>query len=905
MAFRAFYALPAQDFTAAGGQHTNAVYGFFLMLTKLLETDKPTHIAVAFDPSRVTFRTEMFPDYKGTRSEAPAEFEGQVELIGAVLEALGVPTLTIENFEADDVLATLATRGARDGYEVLVASGDRDTFQLVTDDVTVLYPGRSASDLKYMTPEEVETRYGVPPAQYPEIAALVGETSDNLPGVPGVGEKTAAQWLQKWGGLENLLENANKISGKRGQALQESIEMVQLNRAINRLVTDMDLPLSPDECTPSSPDAEELDSLFDMLEFTRLRTRLYQSMAPLWEDGADLAALGLESSKTSEDGQTQTPVVAPTEIVVVTPDIDGKQYLTKLQDGAVGLWGQGRLAPTDADLEALAVTGEELTLVFDTADMGEENEKALANFLAQHDQFIVHGGKALQHGVAARGWELNAPRFDTQLAAYLAKPDQRRYDLDLVAQQYLPGIKMGAESSGKDEGAIFDLDFIEGGNREGPSAAQTALAQQAQIVLALKNPLETYLEEHGGLDLLQDVELPGAQVLYQMEATGIAIDVAKLEELRQEFSANAHQAAEEAYAAIGHEVNLGSPKQLQVVLFEELNMPKTRKTKTGWTTDAEALADLYQKTEHPFLEALLRHRDTTKMLQMVEGLLSEVQPDGRIHTTFHQTVAATGRVASSDPNLQNIPVRTDAGIRIRDAFVAGPGYEALMSVDYSQIEMRIMAHLSKDEDLINAFNSGEDLHKTMASQVFGVPVEDVTTELRNRIKATSYGLAYGLSPFGLSKQLGVSVDEARKLHDQYFARFGGIGDYLQTVVSEARQVGYTETMLGRRRYFPELESTVRRVREMAERGALNAPIQGSAADLIKVAMIKVGEQLETAGMRSRMLLQVHDELVLELAPGEEAEVRALVEVAMAGAASLSVPLDVAVGVGHSWREAAH
>lgn len=904
MAFRAFYALPAHSFTAGGGQHTNAVYGFFLMLAKMLETDKPTHIAVAFDPPGDTFRMETFPEYKATRSASPPEFEGQVELIGAVLQALGVPSVTIENFEADDVLATLATQGAKDGYDVLVASGDRDTFQLVSSDVTVLYPGRSTSDLRYMTPQAVQDQYGVPPRQYPEIAALVGETSDNLPGVPGVGPKTAAQWLVKWDGLENLLQNAGKIGGKRGQSLQDSIEMVRLNRVVNQLVTDMDLPLAPEQCVPEAPHRDELDSLFDTLEFTGLRTRLYQAMAPLWQ--ADGGMVDAPEAAAEEGGEAEGAVPATAPTLVVTSGTDVQQLLQAFAGEDVAVWGAGRLAATQPDLQALAIAGRDQTVVFDTAELDEQAEGGLSNFLATHPAMVVHGGKALMHGIASRGWTLADPQFDTELAAYLVKPDQRRYTLELVAQQYLPDAPHDvAASAGKDDGAIFGLDFMDGAQTGEVTPEQEALANQARTVLRLRAPLDAALAQQKGLPLLQDVEQPVALTLYGLESLGIAIDVPKLQELRNEFSAAAKEAADDAYAAIGHEVNLGSPKQLQVVLFEELDMPKTRKTKTGWTTDAEALADLYVKTEHPFLEALLRHRDTTKLLQMVDGLLAEVQPDGRIHTTFHQTVAATGRLASSDPNLQNIPVRTEAGLRIREAFVAGEGFESLMSVDYSQIEMRIMAHLSEDADLIAAFNSGEDLHKTMAAQIFDVPVSEVTSELRSRIKATSYGLAYGLSPFGLSKQLGVSVEEARHLHDQYFERFGGIGRYLAEVVEEARQIGYTETMLGRRRYFPELESSVRRVREMAERGALNAPIQGSAADIIKVAMIKVADVLESEGLKSRMLLQVHDELVLEIAPGEEERVAAVVRVAMGTSVDLSVPLDVAVGVGPSWRAAAH
>ncbi len=895
MAFRAFFALPADRFTTSGGQHTNAVYGFLSMLTKLLDTEKPTHLAVAFDAARESFRTEMFPEYKANRDTSPPEFAGQIALIKELLETMGVKQTEVVNYEADDIIATLATKAREDGFEVLIASGDRDTFQLIDEKTTVIYPGRSTSDLVYMTPEKVVERYGVPPAQYPEIAALVGETSDNLPGVPGWGAKTAAQWLVRMGGLDLLLENAQKVTGKRGEALRENLEAVRTNRKLNHLLTDMTLDLQPEECLVEAPRRLQVQALFDDLEISGLRDRVFKAMAPLW--GEDI----LEQDTTGDEtaGQRDQQVIA------VDPGADLPALLGGFLNGdgtqqLVALWGAGRLGVNEPDLVGLALAGETQTLVVDPAELTEAQHAELAQFLSAHTNTVAHGAKDLMHAVASAEWAMPVPAFDTKLAAYLARPGQRSYNLDVVLRQVL-----GRDIADSGDGALLSLDEVGGGEAGGLSPAQESLAQNAASILDLVDPLRQRLTVDQELTLLTDLELPVAGVLEQMEATGIAIDVAKLKGLRDEFAAEAAQAAEDAYAAIGHETHLGSPKQLQVVLFEELGMPKTRKTKTGYTTDAEALLDLHEKTGHPFLGALLAHRDKTKLIQMIDGLLSEVAPDGRIHTTFHQTASATGRLASSDPNLQNIPVRSDAGVRIREAFVAGPGFEDLMSVDYSQIEMRIMAHLSKDQDLIAAFNSGEDLHATMAASIFGVPLDEVTGELRNRIKATSYGLAYGLSPYGLSKQLGISVDEARDLHDQYFVRFGGIGDYLARVVEEAARTGYTETMLGRRRYFPELNSDVRRVREMAGRAALNAPIQGSAADIIKLAMVEVAKQLSEGHYASRILLQVHDELVLEIAPGEASEVEELVRRAMAAPVSLSVPLDVAVGIGRSWRDAAH
>lgn len=919
MAYRAFFALPPDSFTVAGGQHTNAVYGFFSMLAKLLETEKPTHLAVAFDPSRESFRTEIYPEYKGTRDKTPPEFVGQVELIGAVLDKLGVPSLTVADFEADDVLATLSTEAKKEGFDVLVASGDRDTFQLVDDKVTVLYPGRSASDLTYMSPEVIEARYGVAPGNYPELAALVGETSDNLPGVPGVGPKTAAQWLKRFDGLDNLLENCDQIKGKRGEALREHEDDVRRNRRLNHLVTDMDLDITPAQCVASSPDRGALDSLFDTLEFTGLRGRIYKAMTPLWNQDASLDVQTMSSPQDQDGadpqgetsdataGEVSASDVGPYEmdaVSIVTFATDLSEVLEGMWDGPVALWGIGRLAPTSPHLDILALADKNTVVVLDTADLSPEQDEVVGRFLNDHHHLVVHGGKALAHGVHAQGWNVAQPEFDTELAAYLCNPAQRSYDLDQLALQYL-----GEEPPAEDDGAIFSVEMAQGLGEDipdqGPSSIQVTAARSAVTVLRLLPPLRERLEERNALPLLTSIEIPVSMILYDMETLGIAMDREVLERLRSEYGTEMERAARDAYEAIGHEVNLGSPKQLQGVLFEELAMPKTRKTRTGYTTDAEALADLYAKTGHAFLEALLRHRDRAKLVQMIDSLLAEIQPDGRIHTTFSQTVAATGRLASSEPNLQNIPARTEAGLRIREAFVAGKGYGDLMSVDYSQIEMRIMAHLSQDQDLIAAFNSGEDLHKTMASQVFGVPVSEVDSELRNRIKATSYGLAYGLSPFGLSRQLGVSVEEAKDLHRQYFVRFGGIGKYLREVVEEARHDGYTQTMFGRRRYFPELTSSVRRVREMAERAALNAPIQGSAADIIKIAMVTVHAELLAGGFDSRMILQVHDELVLEIAPGESEAVKTIVSEAMGNSVRLSVPLDVAVGEGHSWRAAAH
>ena len=892
MAYRAFFALPVESFTTSSGQATNAIYGFVNTLVRMIEADKPTHLVVAFDLPDGSFRNREYPEYKAGRAETPEDFKGQVSVIRELLSAMGIVTITKEDFEADDILATLARSGAEQGYHVLVASGDRDMFQVVSDRVTLIYPGRSAADLKYMDPAAVRERSGVEPARYPEVAALVGEDADNLSGVPGVGLKTAAGWLNKFDGLTNLIEHADQIGGKRGQALRDHIGDVERNRNLNALVDDLDLPVELGQLESRGVDREALDRLFDTLDFTRLRDRVYAALAkgPASHPG-ELAAEQPGSVQPAADSEVDL-------IAVADENTDFATFFAAHEGEQTSLAYNGSGRPARADLTEFALVSGGECLAVDAQTLLPTQEAQLSALLPRVRDLVVFGGKAAEHAFASRGWRLPRPAFDAELAAYLVKPERRASGVSDLAVEYL-GTSLTTEPSD----ALFEL-ADPGEEGQAPRWA-TRLAEFALTVGNLREPLQRQLDDAQMGNLLTLMEIPVSAVLADLEALGIAVDSVVLGELAGELSSEAARAEQDAFAAIGGPVNLGSPKQLQVVLFDQLQMPKTRKTKTGYTTNAEALVELYAKTEHPFLEALLRHRDYTKLAQTVTSLQSEVTPDGRIHTTFSQTVAATGRLSSSDPNLQNIPVRSETGMRIRGAFVAGTGFVDLMSVDYSQIEMRIMAHLSGDQALIDAFNSGEDLHRTMAAMVFGVPVEEVTGELRSRIKATSYGLAYGLSPYGLSRQLGVPVDEAKTLHARYFERFAGIGRYLAEVVETARETGYTETMFGRRRYFPQLRSSNRRVRDMAERAALNAPIQGSAADIIKMAMIEVHRRLTEQGFASRVVLQVHDELLLEIAPGERGEVEQLVREAMAQPVQMSVPLDVAVGVGPSWQAAAH
>ena len=878
LAYRAFFALPVENFSTTTGQHTNAVYGFTSMLINVLRDEQPTHIGVAFDVSRQTFRTEEYVEYKANRSKSPDEFSGQVSLVKEVLAALRIVTIEKDGFEADDVIGTLPTQAVEQGFEVRSCTGDRDSVQLVSDSTTVLYPSRGVSEMARMTPAAVEEKYALPPHRYPELAALVGETSDNLPGVPGVGPKTAAKWINQYDGLDNVIANADQIKGKAGDSFREHLGDVIRNRRLNALVCDLDLTATPTDLAAQPWDRQEVHQLFDSLEFRVLRDRLFATLES--EEEIDDSGFELDATRL-EQGALAGWLAAHTDA-----------------GARVGLHVQGTWRAGSGDVFAVALaTGDGAAAWLDVEQITPEDDAALAGWLADAAvPKVLHDAKGPMLALAARGWTLAGLERDTALSAYLARPDQRSYDLADLTLRYLKReLKVGEPA---DQGQLT-FDSV------GEDSAGEAAMLQARAVLDLAEALDDELEQRGGTRLLADVELPLVHRLADMERTGVAVDVEHLESLESHFAGEVKLAADAAYASIGKEINLGSPKQLQVVLFDELHMPKTKRTKTGYTTDADALTALNVKAPHPFLDALLRHRDVARLRQTVEGLLKTVASDGRIHTTFNQLIAATGRLSSTDPHLQTLAIRTEEGRRIREAFVVGPGHETLMTADYSQIEMRIMAHLSEDKLLIEAFRSGRDFHSVTAARVFEVDAEDVTPAMRAKIKAMNYGLAYGLSAFGLGNQLGIDPAEARGLIDEYFETFGGVRDYLAGIVDEARRTGYTETIMGRRRYLPDLVSDNRQRREMAERMALNAPIQGSAADTIKVAMLNVEKALTASSLRSRMLLQVHDELVFEVATGEAEALESLVREQMAAAAELTVPLDVSVGTGASWHEAAH
>jgi len=884
MAYRAFYALPKENFSTGTGQHTNAVYGFTSMLINLLRDEKPTHVAVCFDVSRKTFRSEQYAEYKANRSTTPDEFKGQVSLIEEVLRALAVPSLAKEGFEADDLIATLTTQATAQGFHVAICTGDRDAFQLVNDQVTVLYPSRGVSEMARMDPAAVLAKTGVEPGQYADFAALRGDPSDNLPKIPGVGEKTVAKWINQFGSLGDLVDRVDEVKGKAGDALRTNLANVLMNRQLTELVRDVPLGVQPDELAAKQWDRDAVHRLFDELEFRVLRDRLFGELAtaePEAEHGFEVTGGALE----------------PGELPGWLREHAGPGVRVGLsfRDVSTGVAGES------VELRSIALALADGTGVYvDVTTIGEADEQALAAWLADPaSPKLAYDAKPALHALRHRGWTLRGLVTDTHLAAYLVRPGQRSFALDDLVLRYLKR-ELRVEQQPEER----QLSLLDGEEGDAAKVAEGEIVR-ARAIAELADALDTALDDTGGTPLLAEIELPLLYVLAELEAVGIAVDTAQLASLEARFAARVKSAEQDAFAVIGKEINLGSPKQLQVVLFDELEMPKTKRTKTGYTTDADALQTLHAQTEHPFLAHLLDHRDATRLKITVEGLIKSVSDDDRIHTTYSQTIAATGRLSSTEPNLQNVPIRTDEGRTIRDTFVVGTGFAELMTADYSQIEMRIMAHLSGDEALIEAFQSGFDFHAATAARVFSVEPAEVTGAQRAKIKAMNYGLAYGLSAYGLSQQLRISTEEARGLMDEYFDRFGGVRDYLNEIVDKARKDGYTSTIFGRRRYLPDLTSDNRQRREMAERMALNAPIQGSAADIIKVAMLNVDRELRAAGLRTRMLLQVHDELVLEVADGEREAAEALVRKGMGGAYELAVPLDVSVGFGHSWNDAAH
>jgi DNA polymerase-1 len=879
LAFRAFYALPP-DMRTTTGQVTNAVYGFSTMLIKLLAEQAPDGIGVLFDQGRPPERTALLPEYKANRSETPDDFRSQLPLIFEVVDALSIPRVSLEATEADDLIASYTEQAKARGWDVLIVTGDRDVFQLVDEHTRVLYTRRGISDTVMMDAAAVEERYGVEPARYPMLAALRGDPSDNIAGVPGVGDKTAAKLLQDFGDLEGVFANLGRIKGKKlPQTLAEHREAVLAGHRVVLLHRDLEVPVPVEDLRMGDVDGDTVRRLFATLEFRQLWDRLSEQVLAARHEQEAGSFTDQPLKLLPGDLATWLALRPSGQPIAVLPFLASRPPSVRWRGVALAAEGA---RPATADLEEASA-----------ADLG-----ALAGALSDPDRpLLVHDAKALLHGAASRGWRVAAIADDTELAAYLVAPAQRSYDLETLALQYLHKQLRTADGQvDPDEPAQLSM----------PMETEDDWAERclrASALLELSAVLGKELAERDQTQLLAELELPLAPVLRDLERNGIAVDLPVLEEMSESLGDRLTTLRQDIYAAADHEFNLDSPKQLQVVLFEELGLPKTKRMKTGYSTDAGELTRIVDT--HPIVPLLLEYREVSKLKgTYIDALPPLVHPQtGRIHAEFNQTVAVTGRLSSQNPNMQNIPIRSETGREIRRAFVPGEGFTSLLVADYSQIELRVMAHLTGDEGLLEAFRSGEDIHATTAAKVFEIPLDAVDGMTRNRIKFMTYGLAYGLSAFGLASQLGIPPDEARQLQDAYFARFPRVRDFLRGIVEQARRDGYTSTLFGRRRYLPDLMSDNRQRREMAKRMALNAPIQGTAADIIKRAMIAVRDAMVARNLRSQLLLQVHDELVCETAPGEEEALRALLVEQMSGVADLAVPLEVDTASGPSWAQA--
>jgi DNA polymerase-1 len=857
LAYRAFFALPP-DLATSTGQVTNAVYGFTSMLIKLLAEERPDLIAVAFDLGAPTVRLEKYADYKAGRPEAPDEFRQQLPLIREVLEALAVPIVEVEGHEADDAIATLAVRAAARGIETVIVTADRDFFQLVRPGVSVLFNRRGISDIVRYDEQAVRERFGLPPERYLDYVALKGDASDNIPGIPGVGEKTASRLIQEHGSVEALLARTAELKPKLREAIEAAGEQLVRNKELARLETDLALPVEPEDLRMGEWDMDRIRRLFRSLEFRTLLERLEDvARAEKQAEAAELELRRVEAEELAALLRTDAPLA-------VRLDVEGRTLR-----GVALSPGGGQAAYHE--LAGLA---------------------PLADWLADPSRRKwAHDAKDLEAVVLREGGALAGVAFDPMLAGYLLDPAAADYPVGALCERYLgsdPTVGLEEEA----EGQLFD------------GAWRRAAAEAAAVAL-LAPAMEERVDRAGLRRLLEEVELPLSSVLARMQARGVALDVAYLEEMAEGVRDRMRTLEEEIHRYAGRPFNLNSPPQLRQILYEELRLSPGKRTPKGQlSTDASVLEKL--RDQHPIVDALLRWRELDKLNSTyLEALPRLVDPaTGRVHTSFNQTVAATGRLSSSNPNLQNIPVRSELGRKIRRAFVPGSPDQLLLVADYSQIELRILAHLSGDEGLREAFASDADIHTATAARVFGLPEDRVDPALRNRAKMVNYGLAYGMNAYGLAQRLGIVPDEAQAIMDAYFARFPRIREYLDRQVAKAAAEGFTETILGRRRYVPELQHANPRVRDMGRRIALNAPIQGSAADVFKLGMLRVDRALGEAGLDCRMLLTVHDELVFEVAQGAVEEAADVVRGAMESAYELSVPLRADVGWGPNWAEAA-
>ncbi|MDP9296189.1 MAG: DNA polymerase I [Actinomycetota bacterium] len=860
LSYRAFFALPTSLATSTG-QITNAVYGFTSMLIKLLGEERPDYIAVAFDLGRPTVRLEKYAEYKAGRAETPDEFRQQLGLILEVVETLGIPIVRTEGHEADDAIATLALRAVEEGIDAVIVTADRDFFQIVRPGLTVMFNRRGISDIVRYDEAAVTERFGLPPEKYLEYVALKGDTSDNIPGIPGVGEKTASKLVQDYGSVEELLRHTDELKPRLRDAISSSGEQLALNKELARLETGLDLGIGPQECVMREWDVDAVRRLFTSLEFRTLFERL------------------------EEVGRSIKPAVEVAELDLRR--VAAKELARSLSGTAprgVALKAEG------ARIRELAVSpGGGQAVV---AELGASAQAA--GFLADPKRpKWVHDVKEMETAVLAAGGELGGAALDTLLAAYLLDPAAADYPLDDLCRRYLGSDILGSEGEGEEqqEGLFAEDDL--------------STAADAAAIALLAPVLEERIDRAGLRDLLDRVELPLADVLARMQARGVALDVEYLEEMAESVRDRMATLQREIYDAAGEEFNLNSPPQLRAILYDKLGLSPGKKTPKGQlSTDASVLEKL--RDAHPIVDKLLAWRELDKLNSTyLEALPRLVDPKThRVHTTFMQAVASTGRLSSTNPNLQNVPVRGELGRQIRRAFVPGSEDQLILVADYSQIELRILAHLSGDAGLMAAFESGTDIHTATAARVFGLPDDHVDAESRRRAKMVNYGLAYGMNAFGLASRLDIAPDEAQQFIDAYFESFPDIREYLDRQVARASAEGFTETLLGRRRYVPELQAANPRIRDLGRRMALNAPIQGSASDVFKLAMIRVDRALQASELDCHMLLTVHDELVFEVAADRVEEAAALVKAEMEAAETLTVPLRADLGWGSNWEEAA-
>jgi len=865
LAYRAFFALP-QTLATSSGTVTNAVYGFTTMLIKLFGDEHPDLIGVAFDVGAPTVRLELDAEYKAGRSEAPADFRPQLGLIEEVLDVLRIPIIRAEGHEADDAIGTLATEASDSGLDAVIVTADRDFFQLVRDRakgkgaISVLFNRRGISEIDHMDPAAVEERYGITPSQYLDFVALKGDTSDNIPGVPGIGDKTAAKLVNEFGSVEELLAHTERLKGKQKENIEAAADRLALNKQLARIVTDLELDVQPEDCVMGPSDPEQIRSLFVSLEFRSLLDRLAEALGTA-KPVAEVAALDLQQV---EQGQLVDALRSGASSVAV-----------RLEDGAI----HGA---------AVSAGGAQASYA-NIADVG-----GLLDALG--DRAVTkqtHDAKALERTVTSADGSLDGVTFDTLIGGYLLDPGTTAYSLDKLTERYLGTDLLAGVDGEEDGGQLFADD------------PWRSTAAEAAAVGLLAPVMAEQIDKHGLRSLLDDVELPLSSVLARMEARGVRLDVAYLDELGEGVRDRMATLKAEIYAAAGREFNLNSPPQLREVLYGELGLQPGKKTPKGeLSTDASVLEKL--REEHPIVDALLSWRELDKLNSTyLEALPKLAGDDGRVHTTYNQAAAATGRLSSTNPNLQNIPIRSEVGRQIRTAFIPGGDDQVLLVADYSQIELRLLAHLSGDDGLVRAFEAGSDIHAATAATVFDLPIDQVDGELRRRAKAVNFGLAYGMNAWGLAQRLDIAPDEAQEIIDGYFEGFPKIKTYLAAQVERARLDGYTETLLGRRRYIPELTSDNRRLRELGERQALNAPIQGGASDVFKLAMIKVDRALQAAPeLGCHMLLTVHDELVFEVCTDHLREASDVVRDGMEHAIELDVPLVASIASGPNWADAA-